>query len=311
MSSFGILGSGFGLYGYLPALAYCKQSIIMPRRYYERFVERLELTSFMDGMKWADNEQTLIQTVSGIVLALPPKLQSEYLLQTLSLKKVKYLLLEKPLANSPKAAAISLEQLRCANKIFRIGYIFRYTDWGKHLLTTLKAQHGTDPLEIKWYFMAHHFSQNKPSWKRRHSDGGGVIRFYGIQIIALLAEIGYRNIRMSQTFGLSIDACERWRAIFSGNGLPDCEVVIDSKSKSTQFQVQQTLLTNPFDSNANISEKPYLDQRVSILNEHCLSLWETDSQPYEWYEAAINLWQAVEDNNTFDIHTSNAGALTI
>lgn len=47
MSPIAILGSGFGLYGYLPALvAHCVQRVVLPERYRQRLEERSELAQY-------------------------------------------------------------------------------------------------------------------------------------------------------------------------------------------------------------------------------------------------------------------------
>ena len=43
---FAIRGSGFGLYGYLPALVGCGRRVVLPERYRARFAERPELAPF-------------------------------------------------------------------------------------------------------------------------------------------------------------------------------------------------------------------------------------------------------------------------
>jgi len=44
---------------------------------------------------------------------------------------------------------------------------------------------------------ADHFKNNKDNWKRDHKQGGGPLRFYGIHLIAVLAELGYTSSRQS------------------------------------------------------------------------------------------------------------------
>ena len=54
---FAILGSGFGLYGYLPALVEgCEQPVVLPERYRARFDERSELARFAINVQWEDDE---------------------------------------------------------------------------------------------------------------------------------------------------------------------------------------------------------------------------------------------------------------
>lgn len=317
MSLFAIFGSGFGLYGYLPALVSCGQRIVLPKRYRARFCERPELFSHASSVEWEEDEHTLLNRATGAVFALQPENQYRLLPSCLKNDKINHFLLEKPLAHSPKNAAILLDTLIRSGKTFRIGYIFRYTIWGKQLLTALSTFNQVSSLSIQWHFMAHHFRQDLQTWKLSHSAGGGIIRFYGIQMIALLAEIGYCQVTLSQTIGLSIDECEKWHAVFTGYGLPECEVQIDSRSRMNRFQIRQQSrstkdkdkttfidLSDPFDVSSKMESLSSVDQRVPLLNQLCRSLWKPSVQVYEWYAAANQLWQAVEDKTLFSDKTS-------
>lgn len=308
MSLFAILGSGFGLYGYLPALASCGQRVVMSKRHYARFCARTELATFAKSVEWEADESAMLNRATGVVLALKPKLQCYWLTECLKYSRVNRLILEKPLADSPKAAIAIYDNLISSGKIFRIGYIFRYTNWGSQLLAALKAPNDISSLSIRWRFMANHFSQDLQVWKRYHEEGGGVIRFYGIQIIALLAEIGYCHVALSQAVAFSVDEYETWHAVFTGEGLPKCEVFIDSKSHINSFQVEHSLhstekrtldtdLDGPFQTS---NRAGVLDHRVSILNQLYRSLWEVENNEYKWYLEVIKLWLAVEGITLFE-----------
>ena len=73
------------------------------------------------------------------------------------------------------------------------------------------------------------------TWKNKHSHGGGVLRFYGIHVIALLAHVGYNNIIKSK---LSLDLAGnpyQWSAIFSGKDVPNINVSVNSRSEKNLF----------------------------------------------------------------------------
>lgn len=300
MSLFAIFGSGFGLYGYLPALIACGQRVLLLNRYRACLNARSELDSYVSQVEWEIDEYTALKRVTGIVIALHPSLQLEWVSHCLMQSNLQYLLLEKPLAPSPKSAIAVLDNLLCSGKDFRIGYIFRYTAWGKQLLATLGCVNDIHKLSIQWFFEAHHFCQNIQTWKRSHRAGGGVIRFYGIHVIALLAEIGYSDVTVSRMIGLLADECEKWQATFIGTGLPQCDIVIDSRASMNQFQVIQNShsidLRDPFDLGNHAGS--LLDQRVPVLHQLCHSLCEPN--PYAWYTATLQLWLVVENKTIFE-----------
>ena len=310
---FAILGSGFGIYGYLPALVDgCTQRIVLPDRYRTYFNARSELARFVGDVEWRPEETSMLDCAEGVVLALRPIDQVEWLKRCLVRPNIEYLLLEKPLAQSPDIAEVMLDNLIRSGKIFRVGYTFRYTTWGMQLLSFLGANTG-GRLSIRWHFLAHHLKNDLRNWKRSNAMGGGAIRFYGIHIIALLAEIGYRDVSLSRAFGTSSNEFEKWIAIFTGSGLPECEVVVDSKAIASEFRVEQTLnasdgctsiifadLCDPFASDGESCHLGGIDQRVPILSRLCRSLWEKETGEHEWHDATIKLWRRVEKETLFE-----------
>ena len=70
---FGILGSGFGLYGYLPAaVALGFSPILCPARYQDKFFSRDELKKFNESISWVDTDQDLIEMATTLVISKRP-----------------------------------------------------------------------------------------------------------------------------------------------------------------------------------------------------------------------------------------------
>lgn len=305
-STFAILGSGFGLYGYLPALVdACSQRILLPERYRPRFDARPELGRFAESVSWETCQAAALNRVQGAVLALRPADQRDWVPQCFLRDNIERLLLEKPLAESPAAAARLLDALIASEKDFRIGYLFPYTTWADDLARALPAVDRSGKLSIEWTFLAHHFVHDVQSWKRRTAAGGGPIRFYGIQVIALLAGIGYNDVVNSRIAGNTAEEPERWTATFMGSGLPDCDVVIDTRCTDRSFRIHQTTeaspdrgvtfanLHDPFEV-AEGRTGSVNDRRMLPLGQICRSLWEHGAKPHAWYQATNKLWQLVE-----------------
>lgn len=310
-----ILGSGFGLYGYLPALVSgCGERIVLLKRYHARFCERPELARFAQDVQWERDEATALRCADGAVIALPPIAQSEWIPQCLALPNIERLLLEKPLAVSPEIAAGLSGDLARSGKTVRMGYTFRYTAWGTGIRDALKMKKENRSLSIQWNFRAHHFRHDLRNWKRFHVSGGGPIRFYGIQLIALLAEIGYCDVTSSRSFGNSPDEIEKWTASFAGPGLPECDAVVNTRASVRSFRVG--LLPNsgteteaefanqadPFESPSETDSLEGLDRRVPALSRLCRSLWEQSVNDYAWYDAVIELWRRIEEKTHFEIN---------
>lgn len=302
MSSIAILGSGFGLYGYLPALVACGQKIVLPSRYRERFEDRTELKPFTNQVQWAENEIAALQSTSGVVLAVSPSIQCKWLSICLDQPQLKYMFLEKPLAANPDIAAKLLSMLQHSGKVVRIAYVFRFQDWADTLRNCL-VSNSSDTFRLVWRFQAHHFRNNLPTWKRAPEQGGGPLRFYGIHLVALLAEFGYSTVVRSFTENGNEDSLSRWRATFTGKDLPDFEVEIDTASTACVFSVLRettretvNVIRQPSTfSTGQVTTKPgSLDGRVDTLINFCQSAWSDQVIMPEFYRHTILLWKELE-----------------
>jgi predicted dehydrogenase len=311
---FAVFGSGFGLYGYLPALVEgCAQRIVMSDRYHARYCERPELKRFASHVKWVESDDSVLDCADGVVLALRPVSQSEWIPRCLVRSKLEHMILEKPLAHSPEVAIGVFDALIDSRKVFRIGYTFRYMPWAKQILHSLGSTRKNGLLSIHWSFFAHHYRYDLHNWKRFNAMGGGAIRFYGIHIIALLAEVGFRDVSVSRAIGSSQNETEKWIAVFTGKDLPECEIQVDTRSKVSKFQAEfrsgsnsgmvKTVFANlidPFALQIETSKLGQLDRRVPILTQLCQTLWNDCGNEHEWYAATLNLWLNVEKKTQFE-----------
>jgi len=283
-----ILGSGFGLYGYLPALLQITDSkIILPTRYQERLKSRTDVGHFYSNIEWVQDEEELLGNCEAIVIAQAPRQQYSWVKKCLKQKNITHLFLEKPLSFSPKSADELLSDLKSSKKKFRIGYNFRFTDWAKN----------PDIKNIEWNFCAHHFANNIQTWKREHENGGGALRFYGIHLVALLAEIGYDDAAFSK---ISPNA-ETWEVQLIGKNLHPCNIKVATNSDETNFIVSRnsteiTSLLQPFQTEI-VNLDPKIDQRVSILKTSLSDLFLNNPTYYDWYETANLLWHNIEKRN--------------
>lgn len=174
--------------------------------------------------------------------------------------EVKTLLLEKPLAESPREARKLLDDLKEWGGKYRIGYLFGDAQWS----------FGIPPRSIVWGFTAGHFPSNTYNWKRE----AAVSSFYGIHIIALLAEHGY------DAAIYSIENRLLWCAAFSGRGLRDCMVVVNTLHPHSTFTVDGIEFGSPFGT----------ETRVEVLARSIRRFLE-GQQPE--YGKEIELWSVI------------------
>jgi predicted dehydrogenase len=297
---FTIVGSGFGLYGYLPALVEkFGGPVILPNAYREKLEARPELRPYGDAVRWVANREVALASASAAVVATPPLEQVAVVRRCLGLPELGTLVLEKPVAANPDEASRLLDEIKRAGKRYRIGYSFFHAAWSDRLQLPLVERGGE--VAIAWSFTAHHFARGLENWKRDDARGGGVLRFFGMHLVAWLARQGYADVAQSRLEGERAGQSERWSALLRGAGRLDCRVAVDSRAAASRFSIEwrrggekQALLdlAEPFELEA--AGTPYVDRRVAVLARLLDTLGDDDAPYRELYDAVNRLWRRVE-----------------
>ena len=293
------------MYGYLPALMEaCQDKVMLPKSCLDKLLTRSELAQFLPRIYWVETLDEALEKSTGVVIATTPERQFAVASEISNRPNVKRLILEKPLAPSPLLAAQLLSGVLKADIDFRIGYTFLYCDWYSKL--DWKAiKNNSDEIKLLWTFMAHHFSSHIETWKKRHIDGGGVLRFYGIHVIALLASLGYSGVDYSLLEGRVEAEPEKWKARFLGNHLPNFTIEINSSSGIREFTIYSRdaenldchlSLLDPFGSEKSYKEQ---DVRLAPLTHLARSFEAQNSSFYELYANVNKLWSRVEQQTKF------------
>jgi predicted dehydrogenase len=299
-----ILGSGFGLYGYLPALHALSCRVVLPTRYRATIERRPELSQLTDHITFVANDNEAIDLADALVVARRPADQIDLIPSLLCRRKLQRLLLEKPLAPNPAAALRLEDQIAASGKIVRTGYLFGYTDWGRDLIA--RAAELNDDLHIRWRFRSHHYTADLSNWKRADAEGGGALRFYGIQLISLLAAMGFDQIEASRLKAARPGEAESWRATLTNRKGARCLLELESNAAQSLFAVTAPALgvaisrQDPF-----LREDPFDaatggDRRVPLLMSLCREFLTTETATAPSDRQAISLWQAIEDVTTFE-----------
>lgn len=293
-----IVGSGFGLYGYLPALIERgAEGVILPVAYRDRFERRAELDRYRDAIHWVEDHDAAFAAASGVVIAVSPSLQPAAASRAVAQSNVREIVLEKPIAITPDQAMATLRL--AVDRRVRVGYTLLHTDWYQAFRTAL-AVPDCARVHIQWHFMAHHFRHGIDTWKRFHGQGGGVLRFYGIHLVALLADAGYVSVAGSQLETGPPDEPERWKAAFSGPGLPPCAVDLNSRAPSNRFAiiadggVSASAVVDEVDAFASEAGTAGQDRRVASVVRLIRSFGDEDERWNRLYAATNLLWAEVE-----------------
>jgi len=285
-TNWGIVGGGFGIYGYLPAIAQkYNVNILVLKKNFEKIFDRPELKKYTTHIVYVNTYDELIKKSTSLVLAVPPKIQEEYIYKVSS-KNYRYnnLILEKPIASNSRLAIDILDlSIKIADSV-RVGYSFNDTSWAKKL-NTLSNNCDYNFLNISWKFKAHHYKNRIDSWKTKHEKGGGILRFYGIQIIAILVSLDkpFDHIN-SNVWSTEKHGSFKWIASFRQMNGVTINIEVDSKSEEEKFQISSPaeVLTfkSPFDGDRAEEGD---DLRVSILKKVITTDLMENEKYYQYY----------------------------
>jgi predicted dehydrogenase len=296
-----IIGGGFGLYGYLPAIlnTSSERGVLLAEKYRKVIESRSDLNIYTDSIEWCSSVPDALSKATGVVIAIPPQAQREIIESVIKIENLKKIIIEKPICPQPNDAKHVTSNLQDHSKHFRVGYTFLYTHWCSELQARLRQPAAR--LHINWSFKADHFIRGKDTWKRYHSLGGGVMRFYGIQVLAVLASLGYSAVVSSKLFERLPDQPDIWTAQFSGTNIPLCDICIDTNADNNSFQIMTGEDSNnisifysdvsPF---VNASNAENQDNRVPILQRLLCSMNQDEMQYMALYHVTNELWALAE-----------------
>ena len=303
----GIVGSGFGLYGYLPAVALASgEQILLMEHYRNKFNSRPELQIFENRIEWAKDLQEITARAHTMILSVTPAQQSTIVRENIIGSRVANLILEKPVDVSPKSAAALLEKILLSGINFRVGYNLVYTGWARKLISLLGVDSHVENIEIDWSFMAHHYRTGTDTWKRNVTEGGGILRFYGIHFIALAALLGYNRILGSDITGFSDTDLYACHIVLQNGKGSRLSLHLDSHAAQNIFALSVFSGSTP-DPVYTITQKdPFtdslpgaagiLDHRIDSLQAIFASLFNAslNTECREMYLQTNDLWKAVE-----------------
>ena len=251
--SVGVIGSGFGAYGYIPALIEEGYTVVTLRRYIAKLNSRPELQKYIEEIRFLDETSELIRLSEKLVIAVPPEMQNS--LVSNNELSGKGMFLEKPLGVSFVEHSHVLQTLISKKIDFRVAYLFLYTDWFKKI-----RESSFDNLEIFWSF-----PWPRLGWKSELVDNNGASVYYGVHFYPVLfgLRIPPRNVKTTEKFGeLKIESY-------------DSKVVINvTNSDKHNFEVIKTLggeretifkQLSPF---GDIPRPEQLDPRIEFLRKY-------------------------------------------
>lgn len=305
---YGIFGGGFGLYGYLPAVAKITSGEILTRERYRPIVDaRADLAPYRTRLRFCAKDDEIVNQCSRLIVALKPADQDAMLQRLLVQRWCGRLILEKPLAPDPVRAAARFQALERAGIHFEMGFTLAATTWWEELAQYI-ARSAPDAVtvQIRWRFEAHHYRHGISSWKRRWPEGGGALRFYGIHLIAALARYG--DVTAVACIRELSAAGEEPRCQFKVKGHSfaadvECDTVwagppefsVEARGPSrVGFSVQ---LADPLLESPVVGKEGESDKRVCYLGKILAALETETSSSREWYRRHLSLWHDLEEQS--------------
>lgn len=304
----GILGSGFGLYGHLPAFTEIgRHRFTLLERYQRVFSSRTDLADIAHEVLWVNNEEQLLRESDVLVFSRNPELNHRIILEQPDVLRGRRVILEKPPSNSANQFGEILPLLALSE--WTICFPLRFTSWARELRTLVnRGRQQQYTLRVQWSFMANHLLDRRPTWKQYHSRGGGPFRFYGIHFVAILAELGKWRPVANELTGPRDFEPTRWRAEAEEESGSKAILKVNSADKKDYFGISFQSADenwafesqNPFSMTRPRTEQLSLqpDYRIRELAQHHREFLDTTkalkirARNIEF----INLWRLFDVN---------------
>jgi predicted dehydrogenase len=301
----GIVGGGFGIYGWLPALVSSHEvQIVTLERYRVQLQLRPELRVFEKRMTFVEDLRRLISRCEYVVIARRPADQFRFVEELASLGWKGCVVLEKPLAPNPEMAEALLEILDHADIRVVVGFSLCETGWaatfGRYLAVA-------EPIHIRvdWRFLAHHYRYSLANWKRQPTEGGGALRFFAIHLVAWLARAdSWKEFECSPLAEVHEDPAVRFTV---KRGSVEVSILCDTCwNKEPLFTIQASrhgcvvescALRDPFDESmagGSSEELAGQDKRVVFLRRIIIGLLRDGGSRPTDFLAHVKLWGQIE-----------------
>ena len=281
-----ILGSGFGLYGYIPSINSFSKKIYLKKKYKEFYYSRKELVKFSKKICWYSNLNEVIKKIDYVVIAQRPIDQNKNLKFFLKKKnKIKHFFLEKPLGKNPIISKRMIVDLNKKKIRYSLGFIFEFTKWYNFLKKKIKKNNNN--FNIFWSIKKD--TNSKKSWKHNNSQGGGILRFYGIHFIKIFSDLNFINIQRNILNKYS------WNIEVSRNDSNKINLRINFKH-SNKFLIKNNNKKIFYSSNPFLKKIIYnkLDPRCLFIKKYIKKNLSTTYMNLNRYKKFVEFWEKIE-----------------
>jgi predicted dehydrogenase len=240
-----IVGTGFGVYGVLPAFLRIKDCEVVA--FCGRSTERFYSYLYKQGLRseqitvYSDWRQMLaLEKIDAIAIAVIPEHQFE--IAKTSLEAGIHVFAEKPLAVSVEHAEILHNLAKKNNCITALDFIFpEIQEWkmAKCILED-KVLGGLKSVQVDWDFLSYDIANELHGWKTSSSQGGGAASFYVSHMLHYLESFAGKIVDVSS------------KLTYSSKSLGGAEVGVDAV-----FQTDTGVICNLHFSCVSVHDKQH------------------------------------------------------
>lgn len=298
----GIIGSGFGIYGWARAASshkFFKLSTLS--KYKKNILERKDTKKLYNKINYYNKLKDLIRSIDTIIIAKRPTDQARIVSRILSIKKKINLILEKPLSNNVINSLKLFKKIK-NNKInYLFGMTMNETKWAVKLKNSIKKKK-IKKIEINWFFLADHYKHNKNNWKKYRKMGGGMLRFYLIHFIYIFSF--FKNWEAKYVPKKMTSAEDPIGILKLKN--KDLEIVINADSQYKKksffklkieyknFKKKIFKLDNPFAENSKNLIPLGIDLRIKSLQKILSKAYNGNWSKFDETENYLRLWKKID-----------------
>jgi hypothetical protein len=277
-----IIGSGFGLYGYLPVVIKFSKKVYLNHKYIKKVISRKDLKKYSKKISWYKDFKFIPDKINYVVIAQKPKNQYSTIKDLSKYFKPKHFFLEKPISNNPTNSLNLVSFLKKNNVNFSTGFLFKYLDWYKFTNQNLTQN---QQFKINWKIK---INNKNNLWKYNHTEGGGLIRFYAIHLIRLLFDfkITQINKKIINKNKWNVKLFDKRKNFFSIN-------LVFSKKNKFEFYLNKKRVfksSNPFLRKIT----KYKDPRVKIIGNYMTDTLKKYNTNYKYEKNFILFWKQLE-----------------
>ena len=268
----GILGGGFGIYGYLPAAVDNGWNVKLLEKYRKTIQDRVELNYCLESCIFVQDESEILSSVDYLVIARIPK--EQYRIVSNLKRNYEKLFLEKPLAPRLENHRQIIDRLIQSNQDFSVGYLFPYSSWWKSLSEQLGSKI-LDEVNIDWKI-----STPLSDWKREIGFGGGLRDYYAVHFVPIIQEFSplitsYNFSQIEDQLHIDFKIDKEIKFKISASLGTENSFCVTGKSEGTQRYFHES--ETPFGSSGKFG-KP--DDRIPLLSKYLASGVSQDSSSF-------------------------------